>query len=256
MSDELTIRVAVESLASEPPDWLRAEVVAADVLMIETATNPRRKRELVWSRGLKASLVACMPATLASDSPPQFSISHDRYFTAVGMSQYGSIGIDLQTDYPLESCCRIADAWFPEAESREILEAEDCGRFLCSWVLKEAWAKCMKRSIFESCRRIALWQGQVHLVDEAADVPQFACARQYFAVNKHLADESPGLVYNGTNSKDHTAFTIGVCLQGKVPNAPSIECLIPVSNSAANSAAKSKLHRLEAHWEWISVAGK
>ncbi len=242
------IDVAIGSLACEPPGWLKGGITD-DASIIESASNPRRRRELLWSRGLKASLVARIPRRVASDRPIRVSIAHDRYFTAVATSQYGDIGIDLQTDYPLESCHQIAETWFPDLESKEILEAENCDRFLLSWVIKEAWAKCMNRTIFESCQTIAVWQGQVHIAGVAADIPhlQFAWSRQHFGDNKQLGDElrlsGPGVT---SPRACEAGFAMGICLKGKTPDTPNIECLIPGSNS--------KLRHFSVNWEYIPVA--
>ena len=242
------INVAIGSLACEPPGWLRRGITD-DMSIIESAAKPRRRRELLWSRGLKASLVARIPGRLASARPIRVSIAHDRYFTAVATSQCNDIGIDLQTDYPLQSCHQIAETWFPDLESKEILEAENCDRFLLSWVIKEAWAKCMNRTIFESCQGIAVWQGQVHIAGVAAEVPplQFAWSRQHFGDNKRLGDElhlsGPGVTNPGACE---VGFAMGICLKGKTPDTPNIECLIPGSNS--------KLRHFSAHWAYIPVA--
>lgn len=243
MISELSVRVAVGSLAGEPPNWLRAGIVTDDARDIESAINPRRRRELLWSRGLKASLVAQMPEGIAN----RISITHDRYFTAVAVSQHSDIGIDLQTNHPVESCHKIAETWFPEAESKEIMEAENCNRFMLSWVVKEAWAKCINRSIFESCRAVAVWQDHVHIIGGAVDCPQFAWAQQYFDVNKHRNDDwCPGRP-GGTRSRDFaTGFTMGICLKEQAPNAPNIDCQA--------LAPDSGLRPLSLDWTWIPVA--
>ena len=176
------------------------------------------------------------------------SIAHDRYIAAVAISQYGDIGIDLQADYPLESCHRIAETWFPDLESEEILASENCDRFLLSWVIKEASAKCMNRSIFETCRAISVWQGKVYITGGAAGVPQFAWLRQKFGVNNQLAEAlssaAPGVTCLGFCG---TGFAMGICLMGKAPSTPDIECLIPGPNS--------ELRHCVVDWEWIPVAG-
>ena len=238
----MNIRIAVGSLAGEPPNWLSAGIATDDAPDIESAANPRRRRELLWSRGLKANLVARMSDGAAN----RISITHDRYFTAVAVSQYGDIGIDLQTNHPVESCHQIAETWFPESESKEILGSENCNRFMLSWVVKEAWAKCMNRSIFESCRAIAVWQDHVHIIGGAVDAPQFAWAQQYFDVNKHIDDWCPARPDDTRSGDSATGFAMGICLKEQTPNAPNIDCHV--------LAPDSELRPLSLGWKWIPVA--
>ncbi len=262
----MSISIALGPLADEPPVWLKTGIATDEASAIEAQINPRRKRELLWSRGLKASLVARVPELTAigrshdvrpSVRPFGVSIAHDRYFTAVALSQYGGIGVDLQTDYPLASCHQIAKTWFPGLESTEILASENCARFLQSWVIKESWAKLMNRSIFQACHSVGIWQGQVHIPGGAVEIPQFAWVRQYFGVAEPFAN---ALTFADelriTASPEHAralqshappvGFALGICLARKAPSAPNIECLIPGSNS--------ELHHFAAKWEWLPVA--
>lgn len=255
---KLNIGVAVGPLACEPPNWLRAGIIADDNSVIESAINPRRKRELLWSRGLKAGLMTRMPERGANGSshdacpPPRVSIAHDRHFAAVAISQYGNIGVDLQTDCSLETCCRIAEAWFPCQESgeisEEILALRSCERFLLSWVIKEAWAKCMNRSIFETCRSIGIWQGRVHISGDTLDSPQFAWSRQYFDIDRLRSTGLRPDRLGATTSGFGTGVSMGMCLKGNMPDSPNIEYLLPGPNSA--------LHGFVADWKWIPVAGQ
>lgn len=237
----MNISIAVGSLACEPPNQLQLAVATHDASIIASVSNPRRRRELLWSRGLKANLVARLPTQttgMRRDAvpPTHASITHDRHFAAVALSKCGEIGIDLQTDRRLESCRQIAETWFPNLESAEILASGDCARFLLSWVIKETWAKIINRSIFETCRSIGIWKDQIHITDKTIGIPRFAWARHCFQGNEH----------DTALPKISAGFAMGICLKDTTAYTPSIECFVPDDSG--------ELHHFAMNWEWLSIA--
>ena len=242
----MNINIALGDLSEQPPAWLIAGIGAHDLSIIEASSNPRRKRELLWSRGLKTKLTAQIlesaavgvrPKAHSPTAPLAVSITHDRHFVAVALSQHGNIGIDLQTDHPLQSCRRIAETWFPGMEASEILASKNCARFLRSWVVKESWAKYGDRSIFNACGAIGVWRGQVHIIGDAPEIPHFACAWQYL-------DSTPQ-----SKKLPGAGFAMGVCVSGKTSSVPTIRCFSPGPNA--------ELCRFTADWEWppVTVSG-
>ncbi len=176
------------------------------------------------------------------ESTARFSITHDRRWTAVAVASHGRIGIDLQTTRGLECGHRIAANWFCAPEAAEILRAES-SRFLLSWVLKEAWAKCMRRSIFHASRRVAVWQNQVHLTSGESDDLQFAWLRSADLADLHApAGAESGLAHAAAAK---TEFAIGICVRRKTPDTPPIECMIPTRDRWQPCAAP---------WQWIPLA--
>lgn len=235
------IGIALGSLAQDPPAWIQAKITAADVSMINAAPTLRRRRELAWSRGMKSELLeyqpqleinrACNRVRPGNAPPEQVSITHDRHHVAVAIAQSGNIGIDLQSDRPLASCRRIADSWFPRRESAEIIQAVNCERFMMSWVVKESWAKCFNRSIFEACHTVGIWSGAVHIKGNAHGSVRFAWART------RLVGE--------LNDARNLGLTMGLCWAGSIQDVPAIECFAPCRNPG--------LQRYAVNWVWIPV---
>jgi hypothetical protein len=248
----LNLSVAVGALSDNPPDWLLDRVDNDDLQIVESAVNPRRRHELMWSRGLKAGLIDYSRELSVNGSCKigkaldRISISHDRHFAAVALSQFGDIGLDLQTEYPLVSCHRIAETWFPKDESDEILASDTCDRFLKSWVVKESWAKCTNRSIFEACQNVGIWNNRVYISDVLANSPQFAWSLQCSNSISEFVDRTGPDESRATNtSLGRMKLAMGICFTGNSIIKPDIDCL--------NPGPDSRFHRCRVAWEWIPV---
>lgn len=258
MRKPIVISVAFGNLAIKPPDWLLKRLDQDEIQNIESSNNLKRMQELRWSRGLKAELLA---NNTDSDSlenypcrifynecedlncKPCTSISHDKNLTAVAISSCNAIGIDLQFSYPAASCIRISETWFPSPESEEIRSSSGCSRFLQSWVMKEAYAKCMRRSIFDACQEVGIWDGKIHVPGSDFIDKKFAWALfdLDYCVNQI------------TGSKSHPAWQksllktgIGICWSSEKTDPYQIQCLAP--------GPGRRLHHFDLHWESIPMA--
>lgn len=233
--------MAVGSLASEPPSWLTAKISQQDWTLIDSAVPARRRRELLWSRGLKAALISDAPPSeaLAQCHAPTISIAHDHHCVAVALSWVGGVGIDVQSARSLKACHQIAQTWFPAKEAAEIVAAQSSERFLQSWVIKEAWAKCMNRSIWVACQTIAVWQDRVHRTVGGGESLQFAWTLSFA--------ESLGLT-----PLPQAARAIGICFNAKQHSAPAIKIIKIIKCSAPTENAGLQPGVVD--WQWLTVA--
>lgn len=239
------IGIALARMDQAPPDWLIEKIAPLDLRRYNAAINPRRRRELAWSRGLKTILFEHVDKLQVDklqskqnarcDVPPGVSIAHDGRYVAVAISQSSAIGMDIQSDRSTDSCTRIVEAWFPRQEAEEIFVSNGCERFMISWTIKEAWAKCFNRSIFQACQSIAVWSGAVHIADEILSVPRFARART--SLRRDATEEY--------SSKQE--LTIGICHSNHDPTQSPlvIECFVACSD------AKIRRHIID--WSWLPV---
>ena len=213
------------------PKWLRTKISDDDAAKIVSASSPRRRRELSWSRGLKSALCANIAELREQNTndclqPNQISFSHDRRCVAVAMTQSGAVGVDLQSDRSIDSCVRISDAWFPEQEAREI-RVQDSERFMISWTIKEAWAKCCNRSIFDALKSVEVRSQSVYIKDQTKK-PQFAWARWLL--------EGGG----GKSTRNFSKCTMCVCWVGD--GLPNLQCFTPTN---------SRLQKISLDWTWM-----
>ena len=172
----MRIDLAIAALDQPPPDWLRLFINDESLHDFEKVKCQKRRAELMWSRGMRGSLMDRNNQQPELGKTGEFmgnrsSIAHDRKYcaVAVGGSKVRSIGVDVQSRRSRESCLRIAETWFPRKEYDEICTSENEARFLSSWVVKESWAKCYGKSIFEASKLSGLWAGQVNLPEDESN---------------------------------------------------------------------------------------
>ncbi len=247
----MDVSVAISPLLDSPPTWVESTLTGSDRNKLQASRNPRRFREILWSRGLKHSLSTRLAETAPDENFPdkdrfiRCSIAHDRIYAAAAVSSTVNIGFDLQSDRSLDSCVQIAEAWFPEMERNEISKSISCERFLLSWVVKEAWAKWSNRSIFEACDKIAVWNNKVHLAENQMFAPRFAWLRLDINADMGIFRRIDSMQSNPRSAANLDGFAMGICLEAETKILPTIECLIP--------DAKLNLHRLPLSWNWLAV---
>ena len=122
--------IALGNLGYNPPCWLVDNLDAEEIHRIGQSKSTRRASELVWSRCLLRELLESRAQIDSGNSGgnipigPELSsctsVTHDRYLTAVVVSDSNEIGIDLQSARNIDSCIRISQTWFPAREAEEI----------------------------------------------------------------------------------------------------------------------------------------
>lgn len=230
-STKLFVGVAPGCMRRSPPKWIQEEITGEDAALIGAACGARRKRELYYSRGLKHALYKNIAEFHERDRDAvNISFSHDRQCVAVALTQSGEIGVDVQTDRALDSCTRIADTWFPVAEAREIRAAQDCRRFLISWTIKEAWAKCFRRTVFDALKSVVVSAQMVHLKAPLDIAPRFAWTR----VMLQREPENP------QSRQMPTVCTMGICWVGD--GVPQVRCF---------ALSEELLEPIALDWKWI-----
>ena len=151
----MTITVAFGDLTTTPPDSLIKDASGVERVDSEGFISSRRRREFHCSRGLLARLTQTWFSAPNHNALFE-SVAHDKFFTVVVVTNQCAVGVDLESSRSSDSVNRIADTWFPFNEALEIRASAGCVRFLQSWVLKESWAKCIGKSIMETCRMISI----------------------------------------------------------------------------------------------------
>ena len=241
----MEVSIAFGNLCIEPPGSLLKYLDSDTKNKLAHANGERRRRELEWSRGLASQLDALHSGSSVGRAS-KLSISHDRNFTAVGLIAGGDLGVDIQSSRSLESGNRIADAWFPLQESIEIRNSQKKLRFLQSWVLKEAWAKSLRTSIFTTCGTVSLWGGRVQLPKHETIIGTFLWSIIGKTSDGYLVFPCGDNDYE-TDCQQITVAVVGVCCLGHQQCEEEVSTFILGENES--------LEQVDLNWNALHFGG-
>ncbi len=236
----MRVIVAVDSISKDLPRWFSNEYSGMDSHRIENARTVKRRKEILWSRGLLSEVKKQFDVSCTANSKFLSSISHSGELVAIAATLNLKIGIDLQFARPEETYRRIAKTWFPFEERQEINSSDNPNQFLYSWVVKEAWAKCVGCSIFDACSRVYLLNNQVHIGTDQG------------ALSFWLADldQSCFELHDNCNVKIKTARCVAaLCLQDPDCESSDIDIIIESQTTSETSIFQN----LPLKWSRLNV---